>query len=281
MILVDEHEPDNIVKLIRQSVPNTVVSPLNRTHRSDYFFGNYEGKTFQFSRKQAAELVGNIDEAEDQLADYYPNADFNLQIVEGWISPLPIRVKDKKGNIHNIGISDHSAGGLGGSARELGNKLFTYAIQPDGHIERGHSFSTIHQSVLYAWEHRLWMAGIPTIYTINWVETARRLVIIYRNEQKPPEEHQTLQRVIKPKTIVRNEAKMSDEEKATYRLQKSLMFLSDAYKLGIGEKKAKTLADTYVNLMDLAMADVSEISQCEGIGVIIAKKLLIALGRTL
>lgn len=270
MIICDEHEPENLIKLIRQSVPNTVVSPLNRTHRSDYFFGNYEGKTFQFSRKQAGELVGNIDEAESQLADYFPNADYNFQIVEGWISPLPI---------HGIEIKDHSV--PHGSARELGTKLFCYAIQPNGRIERGHSFSTIHQSVLYAWEHRLWMAGVPTVYTTNWIETARRLVTIYRNEQKPPEEHMTLQRIIKPKTMVRNEAKMSEGELQVYRLQKSLMFLSDAYKLGVGEKKSRALAESYVNLIDLAMADVSEIAQVEGVGVIIAKKILKALGRTL
>lgn len=260
MILIDEFEPDGIVKLIRQSVPNTVVTPLNRQHRSDYFFGNYEGKTFQFSRKQAAELVGGIDIAEAQLADYYPNADFNFQIIEGVITPLPL---------HGYEVRDHSL--PHGSARELGNRLFTYTIQPNGKIERGHSFSTIHQAVLYAWEHRLWMAGIPTIYTINWVETARRLITIYRNEQKPPEEHQTLQRVIRPKIYL----------KEPETLVKALMYMSDAYKLGIGEKKARAIADKFVNLLDIALADVSDIAQCEGVGNTIARKLLTALGRTL
>lgn len=269
MILADEHEPDSIIKLMKQSV-SVVVSPLNRVHRSDFLFSNHEGKTLQFSRKQAGELVGNIDEAEDQLRDYYPNADYNFQIVEGWISPLPIK---------GIEIQDHSA--TRGSIRELGNKLYCYSIQPNGRIERGHSFSTINESLLYAWEHRLWMAGIPTVYTINWVETARRLIVIYRNEQKPPDEHHTLQRVIKPKVPVLNEDRMTEEERSTYRLMKALMFLSDAYKLGVGEKKSKALADRYVNLMDIAMADVQDIAGTEGIGVTIAKRILQALGRTL
>ena len=262
MILVDEHEPENIARLIRQSVP-AVMSPLNRMHRSDYFFGNYDGKTFQFSRKQAVELVGNIDEAESQLTDYYPNADYNFQIVEGWISPLPIK---------GIDIRDHSTIKTKvASIRELGQKLFCYPVQPNGHIEHGHSFSAVNISMLYAWEHRLWMAGIPTIYTINWVETARRLVVIFKNEQKPPEAHNTLQRVIKPRLHI----------KEPEPLMKALVFLSDAYKIGIGEKRARALCKRYVNLLDLATADVSELASCEEMGVVTAKKLLVALGRTL
>jgi len=270
VILCDEYEPDNLIRLMRQSVPSCVVSPLNRQHRSDYFFSNFDGKTFQFSRKQAGELVGNIDEAESQLADYYPNADYNFQIVEGITLSLPLR---------GVDTINHSP--TTGSARDLGSKLFCYAIQPNGSIERGHSFSTINDSVLYAWTHRLAMAGIPTYHTPNWIGTARLLTTIYRNEQKLPEEHMTLQRVIKPKTIVRNEAKMTEEEIRNYRLQKALMFLSDAYKIGIGEKKATVLADKYVNLIDIAMADVAELTECEGIGTGIARKLLSALGRTI
>ena len=70
MILVDRSEPDNIVKLLQQSCPVTVAD-LNIANMSDYFFGNYEGKRLQFSRKQAGELVGGIDEAEKHLAKYY------------------------------------------------------------------------------------------------------------------------------------------------------------------------------------------------------------------
>ncbi len=256
----DEFEPANLVRLMQQSIP-VVVSPLNRAHRSDYFFGNYTGETFQFSRKQAGELIGNIDEAEDQLADYYNNADHNYQIVEGWISPLPIQ---------GIEIKDHYLVGKA-SVRQLGQKLYCYQVQPNGRVEVGHSFGAVSASMLYAWIHRLARAGVDTYWTINWVETARLLIAVYKNEQKPPEEHSTLTRVIKPRITVREPEP----------LLKALMFLSDAYKLGIGEKKAKALCTRYVNLIDIAMADVKEIAMTEGIGNIIAKKLLIALGRTL
>jgi len=269
-ILVDEHEPPELLKLIKQSVP-AVFHPLNRLHKSDYLFQNYEGKTFQYSRKQAAELVGDIDEAERQIADYYNQADYNFQIVEGWISPLPIK---------GIDIKDFSKM-KPASIRELGQKLYCYPVQPNGHIEHGHSFSTISSSILYAWEHRLIMCGVPTIYTINWCETARRLVIEYKNEQKPPENHKTLQRVIVPRASVMDETRMSSDERNEYRLMKSLIFLSDAYKIGVGEKRAKALAKEYINLMDIAMASPEQVASVENMGIATARKLLKALGRTI
>ncbi len=269
MILVDEHEPTDILKLIRQSVP-AQFHPLNRNHRSDYFFTNFEGKTIQYSRKQAAELVGDIDEAERQLADYYWQADYNFQVVEGIISPLPIK---------GIDIKDHSA--VRASVRELGSKLYCYAIQPNGKIEHGHSFSAISASMLYAWEHRLFMCGVKTFYTVNYVETARRLVIEYKNEIKPTEQHSTLNRVIIPRAPVVDEKKMSETERNEYRLMKSLIFLSDAYKIGVGEKRAKALAKEYVNLMDIACATPEQLASVEEMGITTAKKLLAALGRTI
>jgi hypothetical protein len=269
MILVDEHEPLDILKLIKQSAP-AQFHPLNRAHRSDYFFQNFEGKTFQYSRKQAGELIGDMDEAERQIADYYNQADYNFQIVEGWISPLPIK---------GIEIKDHSA--VRASIRELGQKLYCYHIQPNGKVDVGHSFSTASISMLYAWEHRLSMCGVQTFYTLNWVETARRLVIEYKNELKPPEEHTTLRRVIVPRAPVVDEKKMTDAERSEYRLMKALIFLSDAYKIGVGEKRARALAKEYVNLMDIACATPEQLASCENMGAATAKKLLAALGRTI
>lgn len=260
MLLVDEHEPDKIVKLLQQSVP-VHVTPLNRMKMSDYFFGNYEGKRFQFSRKQAGELVGNIDEAEDQLRDYYSNADENFQIVEGIISPYRLK---------GFPISDHSPAASKVSTRDLGAKLYCYQVQPGGHIERGHSFSAINASVLYAWIHRLTQVGITTYWTINWVETAKLLAVIYRNEQKAPEEHHTLQRVIRPRIQI----------KEAEPFFKSLLFLSNAYQLGIGEVKAKALTDRFCHILDIATADVEELTAVEGIGDKMARKILSALGRT-
>jgi len=260
MLLIDSNEPDNIVKLLQQSCPVTVTN-LNQLHMSDYYFGNYEGKRLQFSRKQAGELVGNIDEAERQLADYYTNADKNYQIIEGFISLDKIKIKEAA-----IPVDGH---GFSTSTRDLGAKLFCYKIEPGGYVEKGHSFSAINDSLLSAWLHRLGEAGIITYHTSNWVYTARLLSAIYRNEQKPPENHSTLQRVVRPRIHIRE----ADP------FMKSLLFLSNAYQLGIGEKKAKALADRFVCLLDIATASVSELTEAEGIGRKQAEKILSSLGR--
>ena len=260
MLLVDRSEPDNIVKLLQQSCPVTVAD-LNIANMSDYFFGNYEGKRLQFSRKQAGELVGGIDEAEKQLAEYYYNADENYQIVEGIISPDRLKIKGAAVPIDGHGSST--------STRDLGAKLYCYKVEPGGYIERGHSFSVVNDSLIAAWTHRLAKAGIITYYTINWVQTARLLSAIYRNEQKPSEEHTTLQRVVRPRIII----------KQAEPFVKSLLFLSNAYQLGIGEKKAKALADRFCNILDLATASISDVAETQGIGRKKAEQILIALGR--
>ena len=91
---------------------------------SDYWFANYEGKRLQFSRKQAGELVGNIDEAEKQIASYYGNAEENYQIVEGFISPDKLKIKGAA-----VPIDGH---GFNASTRDLGAKLFCYKVEPGG-----------------------------------------------------------------------------------------------------------------------------------------------------
>lgn len=260
MLLVDSNEPDNIVKLLQQSCPVTVAN-LNLANMSDFWFANHEGKRLQFSRKQAGELVGGIDEAEKQLSDYYYNADENYQIVEGIISPDRLKIKGTA-----IPIDGH---GTSTSTRDLGAKLYCYKVEPGGYVERGHSFSAFSDSLLSAWIHRLAKAGIPTYHTSNWVYTARLLSAIYRNEQKPPDEHSTLQRVVRPRIYI----KEADP------FMKSLLFLSNAYQLGIGEKKAKLLADRFVCILDIATASVTELMEVEGVGKKMAEKILVSLGR--
>ncbi len=60
---------------------------------------------------------------------------------------------------------------------------------------------------------------------------------------------------------------------------KSLLFLSNAYQLGIGEKKARLLADRFVCILDIATASVAELVEVEGVGKKMAEKILTSLGR--
>lgn len=259
MMLADSNEPDNLIKLLSQAV-DTSKQDLNRQHMSDYYFANFIGKTFQFSRKQAGELVGNLDEAEDQIRDYYNQADENYQIVEGILSPV---------RIMSFPLDDHSIAKGRVSTRDLGAKIYCYQVQPNGFISKGHSFSAISVGVLYAWIHRLAQSGVTTYWTINWIETAKLLATIYRNEQKPPEEHTTLKRVIRPHIFTHDPDP----------LVRALMSLSIVYKIGIGEDKARALADRFVNLLDIATATREDITDTPGIGNAVANKLLHALGR--
>ena len=95
MIVVDHSEPEDIITMMKQSV-DIVTSNLNQLNMSDYYFVGVDGVTRQYSRKQSGELLGNIDEAESQIRDYYDNADENYQIVEGIISPVSLTHKQVK-----------------------------------------------------------------------------------------------------------------------------------------------------------------------------------------
>ena len=281
MILADTSEPDAIVRLLQQAIPESTKSPLNQNGVADYFFGNYEGKRIQFGRVQAGELVGDVDSMEDELKRYYDNADETNQIIEGLLSPVRLYMKASSAKIHSIGDEERRGGAYrtAPSSRDLGAKIFAYPVQPSGFIEHGHSFSTTRMSELYAWIYRLSQLGVYTYYTNNWEETARFLITVYRNEQKPPDEHTTFKRIYRPRIYIRSEKDMSKEELVEYRLTKSLLFLSSAYKLGIGEVKAKALANRFCNILDIALAPISELAATEGVGKTIAEKLQKSLGR--
>lgn len=288
MLLIDEHEPANIEDLLKKSGP-TVRSPLNRMSMADYFFGTFVGERSQFNRVQAGELLGDVDSMEDELRRYFPSAGNNYQIIEGVISPCPLATLTDK-QVYAVKGGKLLWSGLGHEpaikspmqpstrVRNQHAKTYTYRVENITDAE-GVTFSILTDgrafrqpiSMIYVWIHRLDRAGITTYRTLNWTETARLLSTVYRNEQKAPEEHSTLTRVIKPKIHI----------KEAEPFMKAIMFLSSAYNLQIGEARAKVLFDNFANLLDLAMADVDEVASCEGMGKTTAKKLLTAFGRTL
>ncbi|KKM03935.1 hypothetical protein LCGC14_1769370 [marine sediment metagenome] len=252
MILADIYEPEELVKLLEQSVPTTRM-PLNQTKRSDYYFGGEDGKSRQFSRKQAGELLGNLNEAESQLRDYYNQADENYQIIEGIISPVPITKRPR--NIEAISIRRQAHP----------SQLFAYKIADNGYIFNEHAYN-ISSSMLYAWLFRLEEAGVHTFYTVNLVDTARLLVAIYKNCQKPPDSHDTLNRYIKPRIVVDTQ----DPHIFT------LMGIAGA---DLGEVRASALIKRFGTAFSVFMATVDELRDVEGMGKKTAEKLLTAIGR--
>jgi len=230
--------------------------PLNQTKRSDYYFGGEDSKTRQFSRKQAGELLGDIDEAESQLRDYYDSADENFQIVEGLISSVPLTRRNRSLEAISIRRQSHP------------NAMFSYKVAESGYIYDEHAWS-ISSSMYYAWLYQLEQVGIVTYFTENYVGTARLLASIYKNCQKLPEEHTTLQRYIKPRIVLKSQDPFV----------KALMSLSLAYKLNIGEDRASKIAEQYRSMFDVAMAEPGEICEIEGIGKKTAEGLIRAIGR--
>ena len=252
MLLVDTSEPEDIFQLIKQSVEVQRV-PLNQRDMADFYFGGADCKTRQFSRKQAGELLSDIDEAEKQLHDYYNNADFNNQIVEGIISPVPLVKRNRQVTVRMSAVSSGS--------------LYSYSVAETGYIynERVHS---LHLSILDAWLYRLSESGVGTFFTINASATAKFLVATYKNCNKAVEEHTTLQRCIRPRIAVKDYSPLTI----------ALMSLSTAYKIGVGEEKAQLLSCQYKSLFDIAEAPVEELAKT-GIGNKTAQKLIKAIGR--
>lgn len=266
MILVDTAEPDDIVRLLKQSV-DVQVMPLNQSSRADYYFGGESG-TVQFNRVQAGELLSNIDSMEDELRRYYESADDNNMIIEGVITDAPVTKKDR--SMASVSVRMQSRP----------STLFTYRIAPNGYLFSEHAYD-VGADKLFAWLYRLKESGVYTFQTWNYVGTAKLLSAVYHNCQKPVDSHGTLNRYYIPRISLGE--KDDEGKRVTIRQQnpfiRGLMALSIIYRIDVGEKKATALYNAgYKSLYDLAFASVNELTRVEGIGKLTAEKLLQAIG---
>jgi len=264
MILVDTAEPEDIIRLLKQSVDVSVM-PLNQSSRADYYFGGEDG-TQQFLRVQAGELLSNIDSEEDEIRRYYESADKTAQIVEGIITDAPITKKDR--SMESVSIRMKSRPGT----------LFAYRVAPNGYMLGEHAYD-VGADKFYAWLYRLSECGVPTFFTHNYVGTAKFLAAAYHNCQKPT--HDTLNRYYIPSINLGEKDDVG--KRITIRAQnpfiRSLMALSIINRMDIGEGKATALYKAgYKSLYDLAFASVAELMTVEGIGKGTAEKLLSAIG---
>jgi len=191
---------------------------------------------------------------EDELRRYYDSADENNQIIEGVITAVPLTRRNRTLDAISIRMQARPS------------TLFSYKIADSGFIYGEHVHG-VSSSLLDAWIYQLSQDGINTYYTENSIRTAKLLATIYNNCQKPPEEHTTLQRYYRPRIVIKEQSPFI----------KALMFISVAYKIGIGEDKAGAIAARYSSLLDIAMSSIDELREIEGIGKIIAEKLFSAI----
>lgn len=89
-MLVDQFEPNNIVQLLRQSLPVvTYPHPLNAQGYADYLWKTWNSTCEQCERKQATEIISDMNGVEDQIRQQlqrHPEIDHWL-IVEGIVEP--------------------------------------------------------------------------------------------------------------------------------------------------------------------------------------------------
>ena len=267
MILVDTAEPEDIARLLRQTADVTVMA-LNQTSRADYYFGGEDGKSYQFCRVQAGELLSNIDSQEDVLRRYYDSADRTYLSIEGFITDVPLTKKDKSIEAVSVRLKNRPS------------TLFTYRVAANGYLLGEHAYD-VGGDKLFAWLFRLAECGVDSFWTWNYVGTAKLISAAYHNCQKPEDQHSTLNRYYIPRITLGE--KDEGGKKITIRKQnpliRGLMALSIIYGIGIGEERATALYNAgYKTLLDLVYADVSELTRVDGIGKGVAMKLLEAIG---
>lgn len=89
-MLVDQFEPNNIVQLLRQSLPVvTYPHPLNAQGYADYMWKMWDGMLEQAERKQVGEIISDMNGVEDQIRQQLQrNPDIaHWLIVEGIVEP--------------------------------------------------------------------------------------------------------------------------------------------------------------------------------------------------
>ena len=88
---IDDHEPDNIEALLKQSLKEVIRAPLNQHGYADYVWNMLDGEVEQVERKRASEILGGIEHVEDQLRrelQSKPHARLWL-LVEDVVLPTP------------------------------------------------------------------------------------------------------------------------------------------------------------------------------------------------
>ena len=264
MIYIDTAEPGNIIQLIQQSLPVEVV-PLNQQGTADYSFLSADGHTVQVNRTQAGELLSNIDSFEDELSRYYNSADEFYAIIEGIVSPYPISMFSKKRASGNISIRLEPKISPMHKLPPT-SYMYTYSVSDQGFIYNEHVYK-VSNKMFKAWLMQIDKSGITVFNTINYADTATTLVAFYSNHQKM--EHSTLQRYYKPRVLVKER---------NPHIQ-ALVNLSSAYKLDIGEVKAKAIIEKFGCLANLMFADRAELENVAGIGKKTVDRLYDNIGR--
>jgi ERCC4-type nuclease len=212
-----------------------------------------DGKTSQFCRVQAGELLGNIDSQELELRRYYDNANETFLIIEGIVSTMPI-----SGAKHNATV-------LSVRSRNNTGLLYTYRVD-GGFIGDEHQYEVPYARYV-SWLHSLQECGISHFRTMSWQETARTIGIIHKHmNPEKPHDRMTLQRYIKPHIKLKE-------------YNPHVMSLMGLEGVNLGEVKATALIGYFGTFIAVATACEDELCRVNGIGKTMAKQIIKAVGR--
>jgi len=163
LILIDIHEPTQLELLLSQTTDVSKTN-LNGNLMADYYWPAIDGHTIQIERKQAGELLSNLNHCEKQLMKYLPNADETILLIEGVMLPHV-------------------------------EQTVVYVLTGDSRFFRRSNVYRPRYSMVMAWLWQLDKSGVTIFQTGSLDATAIAISAMYTNSQK--EEHTTLKRYIK------------------------------------------------------------------------------------
>ncbi len=232
MIYLDVHESDELESLLKART-EVVRLPLNESGYADIFWVGLDLQTYQIEMKSSAEILGNYDHVEGQLAKQYYSASNSVLLIRGVIAH------------HDLYKSRNTT-----SFPRMNDKFFvrTYSVKSPYYGFR-------------AWIEGLDKAGIHVVEVPDMSEAVDAIMAMYDYSLKT--EHLSLKRYYREKITL--------PEKNPHIL--ALMYLSLAYDLHIGYDRAACLIEQFGTLHEALSATPGLLSSVKGIGKTTAKNL--------
>ena len=169
---MDSHEPGMMEMMLRPSLPNFGVMPLNISGWADYMWLDVQGDVRQWERKTVAEIFGDMDGVEEQLNRELNSCKELTLVVEGVWEPTVRGVVCYKRDVNKAGIITYTPGFEFSKQSGLAKKYASWKWTLDR------------------------VCGVNVVETHSTMHTAMMLTAAYSQSQK--EEYTTLRRYLKP-----------------------------------------------------------------------------------
>lgn len=241
-MLADHFEMPELIALVKQVLPDLIVTALNQNHFPDWVWKNSLGEDEGMSRKQTGEFLSDIDGTLEQFQRESTMVNQHGLLLEG--------------------IAEPKAGGTQ-----------TYVLSKDGRYFRPAKFFKIQYSYYEASLVALERSGVLVWKTSSYIGSAEALVRLEKSALKPGSN--LLERHFKPRPdyhpnpqvmSLMNLVAKSDSGRITG--------------IGVGEKLAEALISNFGSIYGILNTSPETIAEfTPGVGLIKAKQIHAALGR--